>query len=411
MAQAAGFRWDRRARLFAGERLVAQPTDTSSHPFVQIPAHSTFDALSSLGGAVVNGSGFCISDQALPQDANAESAHLLTLTGGSSGQPKIIRRTQASWIKSFTVNADQFTLIPDDSVAVFGKLSHSLALYGVLEALYLGLDVYALDSLRPATQCAAVNRQNIRILYATPTQLRLLADQKTTSPLPSIRLILCGGGHLDQATKSAVKTLCPNANLHVFYGAAETSFITLSDAQTPDGSVGRAYPGVTLRVLDENGTPTSDIGEVWVKSPYVFENYAAGQSPDTRWQDGFVTVGEMGQIDATGNLWLRGRKTRMVTIADQNVFPEAIEALITSALHISACTVIPTPDKTRGNRLIAILQGQTNPELAEAVTTLCRTNLGSLMTPTKVMFHPDLPLLASGKIDLIALSKWAGDQQ
>ncbi|MGJ8618109.1 MAG: AMP-binding protein [Sulfitobacter sp.] len=410
MAQAAAFRWDKRAQLFAGERPVKRPTGALPHPLAQIPAHTTFDALCSLGSALLNESGFCVSNQKLPQGTHAHSTHFLTLTGGSSGQPKIIRRTQASWIKSFAVNANQFSLTPDDSVAVFGKLSHSLALYGVLEALYLGLDAYALDTLRPATQCAAVIRHSISILYATPTQLRLLADQKTTSALPSVRLILCGGGHLDQAAKTAVKTLCPNADLHVFYGAAETSFVTLSHAHTPDGSVGSAYPGVTLRILDLNGTPTSDVGEVWIKSPYLFETYVAGQSADTQWRDGFVTVGEMGQIDATGNLWLRGRKTRMVTIADQNVFPEDIETLITSTLHVGACAVIPIPDKTRGNRLIAVLQGELDDEITQAVKELCREKLGALMTPAKVMFHPGLPMLASGKIDLIALSKWAEGQ-
>ena len=409
MADPAAFRWDKRALLFAGDVTVRRPDRANAEPFVQIAAHPTPDALSALGAALQGNCGFCIAEQLLPYRIDADAGHFLTLTGGSSGQPKIIRRTQASWIASFAVNAARFALTPDDCIAVFGKLSHSLALYGVLEALHLGVDAYALDGMFPRAQRATLAAHGVSVIYATPTQLRLLAQQAKGATLTDVRLILCGGGNLDHHTREMAEALFPNASVHVFYGAAETSFITLSDSDTPAGSVGRPYPGVILRILDADGAPTSEVGEVWVQSPYLFECYMFGKSDNTQWQDGFVTVGEMGQIDASGNLWLRGRKTRMITIADQNVFPEDIEAVIAATPQFGACAIFSVPDETRGHRLIAVLQGTQDPKVAQAVKDTCREKLGALKTPFKVLFHPSLPLLNSGKVDLVTLSNWLGD--
>lgn len=400
------FRWGNRAQLFAGDAAIARPDPSARQAFTHIAARPTSGALQALGRAITGTTGFCVSEQSLPAGLSSDAGCFLTLTGGSSGQPKIIQRSQSSWIKSFHINAARFLLAPDDSVAVVGNLSHSLALYGVLEALHLGLDAYALDELPSGKQRDLIMRKNISILYVTPTQLRLLCGRGRIIPLPAVRLILCGGGHLDVQTRRAAQLLCPNAALHLFYGAAETSFITLSDIDTPVGSVGRAYPGVTLRVRDQDGRPTEGIGEVWVSSPYLFDHYCTGNSADTKWQDGFVTLGELGQIDPDGNLWLNGRKARMVTIADQNVFPEAIEVFIATLPQAGPCAVIPMPDALRGNRLVAVVQGADNPEIAARIKSECRTKLGAFGAPFTVLFHPSLPLLASGKVDMVALTQW-----
>ena len=410
MPGSALFRWHEHARLFAGDIQAARAINADEHIFRQIAPQPTYTALSNLGAAITGSDSFCVCDDVLPPDLQIKADDFLTLTGGSSGHPKIICRSQASWIASFQVNADMFAMVTNDSTAVLGKLSHSLALYGVLEALHLGLDAYALDELRPKSQCSAIIKHKITNLYATPTQLRMLTRHAENQCLPSVRLILCGGGDLDSLTQQAAQALCPNAAIHVFYGAAETSFITVSDKNTPIGSVGQRYPGATLRILDTQGEQTKGIGEVWVKSPYLYNGYLSGASEHTKIHNGFVTVGEMGQLDSNGNLWLKGRKTRMIRIADQSVFPEQIEAFIATLPDLGPNAVVPIPDKIRGNRLVAVLQGTEDQKTAAAVQDQCRHKFGALACPTRVLFHPAFPTLPSGKIDLVALTTWLKDQ-
>ena len=408
MRAQGSFRWHQDARLFVGQSEVPRAPEGQRDSFRALPATPTFDALTALTTAISQQAPFCLSDRPLPDDIACPPGAFLTLTGGASGQPKAVRRSQTSWIASFDVNAYRFALSSGDSVAVLGHLSHSLSLYAVLEALHLGLDAHVLADQSPRRQSVCVAEAGATILYATPTQLRLLA-RGAAAPLPSLRLVLCGGGALDAATRAVVNGLCPEAAVHVFYGAAETSFITLADAHTPEGSVGRPYPGVNLRLLDRAGRPTSDVGEIWVRSPYLFDGYALGSSTDTRWQDGFVTVGEMGELDDKGQLWIGGRRQRMVQIADQLVFPEAVEAVIAAHTGLP-CAVLPRDDALRGQHLIAVVEGTAEAARPEEIIAHCRAALGPLAAPRRVYFRAELPLLPSGKIDLNALSNWLEGQ-
>ncbi len=404
MTGAERFIWQQDSLAFAGNQPVARTLSPTG--FRAIPAAPHLDALTALGAAVQAGQAFCISDTPLPVGTEAQPKAFLTLTGGTSGQPKVIRRSQASWIASFAVNARLFGLSPADTFAVLGSLSHSLSLYGTLEAMHLGADIHLLAGIRPRQQREHLLSQCVTVIYVTPTQLRLLAQGAGRERLPELRLILCGGGHFDAATRAAALTLCPNAACHVFYGAAETSFVTLADPETPEGAVGRAYPGVTLSIFDKEGRPTQDIGEVWVQSPYLFSGYAQGDGPDTRWRGDALSIGEIGRLDADGALWLAGRKSRMTQIADQTVFPEAIEATIAAQPGIDTCAVLPVPDSLRGNRLIAVVGGTPDPDLSAAIIAACRAVHGPLAAPQKVLWHPDFPLLPSGKPDLPALVRW-----
>jgi long-chain acyl-CoA synthetase len=343
-----------------------------------------------------------------PEDG---TAYFQCMTSGTTGHPKSIRRSHASWIRSFENNKIRFDLTQEDGFAVFGRLTHSLALYAILEAAHIGADIHLLSELRPDRQLQELLRQGVTVLYLTPTQLRLLCDSnKHGQSLGAVLHIICGGGTLNEETRSSVEELCPNATLVEFYGASETSFITMSGADTPTGSVGRAYDGVEISICGPDDKPTKDIGEVWVRSPYLFDRYAIGNSPLTRWDNGFVTVGEMGRMDEDGNLHLTGRKDRMVTIADQNVFPEEIEALLLEEPHVRHCIVLPRPDAKRGNILVAVIAGAEDQPLANRLLDRCRKVLGPLKAPRKVMFLEDFPLLNAGKPNIPIIAAWLEKQ-
>lgn len=319
-------------------------------------------------------------------------------TSGHSGRPKVIRRSLQSWTASFTVNRKLFSFSPSDRVAVIGALSHSLTLYGIAEAHHCGLCLHLLHGLRPSVQIEQLELHRISVIYATPTQLRMLNGP----PVLSVRVVLCGGGLLDVATRAHVGQLFPRANLREFYGASETSFITLSDTQTPPGSVGRAYPGVTLEIRAAQGR----VGEVWVQSPYLFDHYVEGESAATRRNGGFMTVGEIGRLDGYGYLFLMGRRDRMVTIADRNVHPEALEELLAALLPDRLSAVATRPDALRGNRLVAYVEAGVSAPLNEAwLRREIAHHLGPVMVPRKFILTRRFPQLASGKPDLASLQQ------
>ncbi|MCA0941865.1 AMP-binding protein [Salipiger pacificus] len=365
------------------------------HPDCRLRAPEVPGALlRDLRAALTEGAGFSIGPEGIARLPEAAGGILQSRSSGTTGAAKAIRRTHGSWIASFRVNAAALGITPGDVYAVLGAPQHSLALYAIAEAAWLGADLLCLDDLRPARQAAALHADAATVLYATPTQLRLLCA--AGQGLPALRHILCGGGRMPEGLRARIAALCPAAELREFYGAAETSFIAWGDAVTLEGVVGRAYPGVEIRI----DAPEGEFGEIWVRSPYLFEGYAEGASADTRWRGGFLTVGEMGRLDAGGMLTVAGRRSRMVTIADRNVFPEDIEALLLGESGVRHCAVLPRPDPRRGVHLVAVVAGACDAATSGRLIALCRAAFGPLAAPRRVIGLEDFPLTVSGKPDL-----------
>ena len=371
-----GFRWHPEARLFdgAGREYFAVPAGPAV--IAERPAGLAVARAVAAGSFRVGGEG--------PGPVGAFE----TLTSGSSGAPRRIRRQPGSWLASFAVNSRLFGIGPGQRVGVLGRLSQSLALYGALEGVHLGAEVHLLDGLRPDRQVRAL--RGMGLLYASPAQARMLVE--AGGQLADLRVILIGGSKLDTGLRAGLAGLAPGAVVHEFYGAAEASFITLAGPDCPEASVGRPYPGVQINV--------DEAGDIWVKSPYLFEGYAE-EAGSARWQDGFLSVGEMGEL-RDGFLYLHGRAGRMVTVADQNVFPEEIERFLMGLPGVRQAAVVPVADGRRGLHLVAVMQGDAGAE--GAILAAARQRLGTLKAPKRLIWLKDWPVLPSGKTDLRAIA-------
>jgi len=381
----AAFRWHPSARVFDGAGREHFPVAAAGSVIDERPAGEA------LGRAIAAGS-FRIGLAGEAPESGFE-----TLTSGSTGTPRRIRRSHASWTASFTVNAGLFDIGPGRRVAVPGRLSQSLALYAALEAVHLGAELHLLDDLRPDRQALILAERRVEVLYATPAQMRPVVEAGWS--LPDLRVVVIGGSKLDAGLRTGLNATAPGAAIREFYGAAEASFITISDSSTPVDSVGGAYPGVEIRVEGEG------IGEIWVRSPYLFEGYGGGDPGSARWREGWLSVGEMGVV-RDGYLYLAGRAGRMVTVADQNVFPEEIEGFLAGLEGVRRVAVLPRRDGRRGHHLVAVVQG--DPGQEAAILATARRRLGTLKAPKALIWREVWPVLASGKTDLAALQREVG---
>ncbi len=292
--------------------------------------------------------------------AEGKLTPFITFTSGSTNQPKAILRNPDSWIYSFYRNG----IRPDDTVAVIGNLAHSLPHYAATEAMHIGANVLFCPKRLTGTPT---------VVYATPTQLRLVLNVFTTT-----RMAMIGGGHFTSTDRAHCARIFPNADLRIFYGTAETSFISIADENTPDGSVGRAYDGVEISVLN---------GEINVSTPMMAIGYLDKKKAfDHRVP--FAT-GEVGEIGAQGNLYLQGRADRRVTIADKSVHLDAIEADLMAMDGITHAGVIALPDSARGLRAFAGVRG----------SNVDHPMLGG------VLVLDDWPQLLSGKTDYVRLKQ------
>lgn len=337
-----------------------------------------------------------------PEPKEHDLPQFQCLSSGTTGAARRIQRSHQSWIHSFRVNASLMKISSDDSYAIIGRLSHSLPLYAALEACYLGADVQLLSELRPDRQLDAMARLGTSVLYVTPTQARQLCAVPVTDTHSRLRVrhLLCGGGKLDEKTRAALTQRFKGASVSEFYGASETSFITLSSEQTPAGSVGRAYPGVLIRILDEQGEPVEGVGEIWVKSDYLFTGYASGDWRDTHRRDGYLSIGEMGQLDEAGHLFLSGRKSRQANVADNFVYLQEIEDILLQHGAVHHCVVIARREPLRGEVLIAAIEGNADALLRADILRYARQQLGPILAPKDILFVEAMPMLSAGKPDI-----------
>lgn len=344
-----------------------------------------------------------------PGDMRAESGsgHLFQCeTSGSTGVPRRIRRTHLSWIRSFRENARMLEFGASDEFAILGRLAHSLSLYGALEALFLGARLHDLSGLRPGAQLSGLSNSRATILYATPTQLRVLLDpldQGRAGPVSSMRKVMIGGSKLDLGLRAGCAGLFPNAELHEFYGTAETSFIAIGSGKTPPESVGKAYPGVEIRIKRSAAAPADAPGEIQVRSPYVFIDYAEPHSGPEKRDGDWIATGETGRLDGEGNLLLAGRTDRMVQIADVNVHPERTELFLLAQEGVAEAAAIPVADAKRGHCLMAFVRLRGDQRSEERLKRACREELGASEAPKRIIPLSDWPLLPSGKTDYEAL--------
>ena len=318
-----------------------------------------------------------------------------TKTGGTSKDPKFVLRATQSWISSFEViNSLQKE---KENYLVFGDLTHSLALYGMLEALHLGHNVHRVQKLRSKSELKASVKFEPTFVYITPTQIRFISSFFIT--LPSTLNVFIGGGRLNSETKEMAKQIFPNAIVHLFYGSSETSFITISDEFTPVGSVGKAFPNVEIKV-EETG-PNKN--RIWVKSNYLFLKYAEGSNKNLVWQGEWLTIGEYGKIDRDGYLFLLSEDNSRITIADKTMEAYEIEDKLKTAKNVIDAAVWKIESKLSDYRIVAAVA--TNGEVHSEALYDALKEINNIFKPKKIykISLDNWPLLPSGKTDLRAL--------
>ena len=333
-------------------------------------------------------------DEVKTDDTNSVGV-FRTKTGGTSKDPKFVLRTTQSWISSFEViNSLQKE---KENYLVFGDLTHSLALYGMLEALYLGHNVHHVQKLRSKSELKASVKFEPTFVYITPTQIRFISSFFIT--LPSTLNVFIGGGRLNSETREMAKQIFPNAIVHLFYGSSETSFITISDEFTPVGSVGKAFPNVEIKV-EETG-PNKN--RIWVKSNYLFLKYAEGSNKNLVWQGEWLTIGEYGKIDRDGYLFLLSEDSLRLTVADKTMESYEIEDKLKTAENVIDAAVWKIENKLRDFRIIAAVA--TNGEVPSDRLYDTLKEINKIFKPKKIykISLNDWPLLPSGKTDLRAL--------
>ena len=186
------------------------------------------------------------------------------------------------------------------------------------------------------------------------------------------------------------------------YGMTETLMLTsnLLEGERRPGTVGYPLPGVSLSIRDSSGNavPPGEVGLVWVRGPTVFPGY--WQNPDATaaaFRDGWFATGDLGELDESGCLTLRGRATELIISGGFNIYPREIEELLLEQDGVREAAVVGAPDERRGEVPVAYVVTDAGVDM-DRLRERCAQGLASFKAPRLVIRVDSLPRNAMGKL-------------
>jgi len=196
--------------------------------------------------------------------------------------------------------------------------------------------------------------------------------------------------------------------IYEYYSSTENLGMTVlnsADWLTHQGSVGRPL-GCKLHVLDDAGSelPTGEIGNVYFESAGVgFEYYKepdkTAASTNAR---GWVTIGDIGYLDAEGYLYLTDRKNFMIISGGVNIYPQEVENVLIQHPKVSDVAVFGIPNAEFGEEVKAVVQPRdadfSQAALAQELIAWCKDRLSGVKCPKSIDFATTLPRLENGKL-------------
>jgi acyl-CoA synthetase (AMP-forming)/AMP-acid ligase II len=204
---------------------------------------------------------------------------------------------------------------------------------------------------------------------------------------------------------------------HAMLGATETASVWLTDPDESDlperlrGSFGRLAPGGELRIVDPEtlqDVPQGEIGEMWVRGPFVMQGYYGRERGDTFTADGWYRTGDLAHMDAEGYVFFKGRNNDMIKTAGANVSPREVEAALREATGGLTSYVLGIPDPARGQIVAAaLIAGPGEHYELEALKPQLAARLSAYKLPRKLVTlrEAEVPILSSGKVDMRALAE------
>jgi len=329
----------------------------------------------------------------------------IVFTSGTTGYAKGAIVTFANHFWSATGSADRLGVVPGDRWLACLPLYHvgGLAvlfrscLYGTAVALQDGFDVNAVrHSLR---------HDAITLVSLVPTMLsRLLHEGLTDDDVPALRLILLGGA----AAPASLLAEARDAGLPVAvtYGlteaASQVATLLPDGVARKPGSAGRPLLFTSVAVVDDEGRtlPPGQPGEVVVSGPTVMAGYYGDEAATTAaLRGGRLHTGDIGTLDADGDLWLLDRRADLIVSGGENVYPAEVERVLREHPAVALAAVVGLPHPEWGQQVAAaVVLRSPGAATADELLAHCRAHLAGYKRPRRLVLRDELPQTASGKV-------------
>lgn len=220
----------------------------------------------------------------------------------------------------------------------------------------------------------------------------------------SLKFVISGGMPTEEAVANRWQqvTGCP---ITEGYGLTETSpVVSVNPPGSTEfnGSIGLPVPSTECSVRDDDGRPlpVGTAGELYVRGPQVMKGYwnSPDETENVMTPDGWLRTGDIARMDENGFFYIVDRKKDMILVSGFNVYPNELEAVLSTHPAVRECAAIGVPDDKTGETVKVFIVRKDESLDADTVRRYCRMNLAAYKVPKYIEFRDELPKSAVGKI-------------
>ena len=368
----------------------------------------------------------------IPRYGDDEEAGLL-FTSGSSGEPKGVPLSHRN-ILSNVLQIDEIALLSKDDTSlmcclpIFHSFGYTVTLwYPLIRRLKMVTIPSPLEQKKIAD---AIEAEKVTVFIGTRTFFKPYVKRIQAEKMKSLDLVVAGA---EKVTPEFFDLWRDKFGSEIFegYGITETSPVASVNLKNPPqidkeaapqvayrrGSVGRLFPGITARIKDpDTGQERSlfEPGMLYLKGGNIFEGYLDDPARNREvLKDGWFKTGDLARFDEDGFLYIEGRESRFSKIGGEMVPHETIETKIIDVLGLKEEELLPLvvsarPDDNKGEVLVLLSVIDIDAEALRIKLT--EEGYPNLWIPRIVKRVKEIPVLASGKLDLKACQAMASEK-
>jgi acyl-coenzyme A synthetase/AMP-(fatty) acid ligase len=365
-----------------------------------------------------------IVDRAALPRTSADEPMLIYFTSGTTSMPKMVERDHAYGL-AHSITGDYWMDLREDDVhwtltdtgwakAAWGLMYPPL-LAGAAVLLYDG------EGFDADTHLKIIAEQRVTTFCAPPTIYRVLAQKDLSgADFSSLRHCFGAGEPLNPEAMRSWKA-ATGCDIYDGYGQTETVNIVANfpGMKIRPGSMGRPVPGITVDIIDDDGTIVADgeVGHIGVQvtdpwPPGLFHGYFRDDAVTAEsFRNGWYYTGDTATRDSDGYIWFVGRSDDIISSASYRISPFEVESALVEHEAVLESAVVAKPDEIRGEIVMAYITlapgFEPSEELANDIQEFVKRQTAPYKYPRAIEFRETLPKTISGKIRRVELREEA----
>ncbi len=351
-----------------------------------------------------------------PPLSDSDAPAVVCYTSGTTGLPKGCLHSHRVLVRNATVAAGLTELSADDRILCPVPFAHVFGFHmGVLQATLVGATLVNGEPYDAERLLNLAEAERATVLYAVPAMAReaVVSQARRRRDLSAVRLALVAGAAVSARLRRAVLDredgLSPA--ISVVYGCTEAPTLTQLPTDAPPAqrlaSVGRATPGVELRVCrsgSEEAVPIGETGEILARGYNRMLGYFGNPEATAAKRRGeWLVTGDLGWLDPEGYLHFAGRSDEMFTVGGFNAYPREIESQLEELDGVVEAAVTGVPDPRLGSVPMAWVRVAPGALEEREILAWSRERMASYKRPRHVRIVSELPRTATGKLSRVKL--------